>query len=364
MGTVPVKWNHRSGADAVAGYLDNFRIDGEKLLGDWHLLKSHSQYAQAMEMAERMPKNVGLSAAFMGDDEKRDDGKMAARCKELISVDVVANPAANPTGLFSAKTSESVDKPRMKETLMSNHTENNQGAPEPSLADVMAAITTINERLDQQEAIISEQAAQHENNENEEITIEDLLTLTPEQVSQLVAEGHLTEEDAAGIAGLQAEAMAGDGEESEESQEGSEGETAGVGAEASAGEFSALARSVRELSARFAAEDASREDATVEHHFSIIENNLKELSSENISLKELNSNLQSQNEAMRHALRTGIRPLAFSVEGEAITGTAGKSHEFTSLVKKHRDLGKSEAEAIRFAHKENPEAHADYLRNL
>jgi hypothetical protein len=67
---------------------------------------------------------------------------------------------------------------------------------------------------------------------------------------------------------------------------------------------------------------------------------------------------------MRHALKTGIRPLAFSAEGEAVTGTPGKVHEFTSLVKKYRELGKTDAEAIRFAHKENPEAHADYIRNL
>lgn len=71
MGQVPVKWNHRTGADAVNGYLENFRIAGGKLLGDWYLLKSHDRFQQAMEMATRMPGNVGLSAAFLGEDEKR-----------------------------------------------------------------------------------------------------------------------------------------------------------------------------------------------------------------------------------------------------------------------------------------------------
>lgn len=102
MGTVPVKWNHKSGADAVAGYLDHFRIEGRKLLADWHLLKSHGQFDQAMEMAERMPQNVGLSAAFMGKDETC-GGRTCARCSDLISVDLVAQPAANPDGLFEAK---------------------------------------------------------------------------------------------------------------------------------------------------------------------------------------------------------------------------------------------------------------------
>ena len=101
-GRVPVKWNHRTGADAVNGYLENFRIAGGKLLGDWHLLKTHDRFAQALEMAERMPGNVGLSAAFMGEDEKS-GGKTYARCSELLSVDLVAQPAANPDGLFEAR---------------------------------------------------------------------------------------------------------------------------------------------------------------------------------------------------------------------------------------------------------------------
>ena len=105
MGTVPVKWNHKSGADAVAGFLDKFRIEGNKLIADWHLLKSHPQFAQAFELAERMPQNVGLSAAFMGKDETC-GGKTCARCSELISVDLVAAPAANPDGLFEAKESK------------------------------------------------------------------------------------------------------------------------------------------------------------------------------------------------------------------------------------------------------------------
>ena len=65
MGQVPVKWNHKTGADAVNGYVTNFHIDGQNLRGEWHLLKTHSQFQQALELAERMPRNIGLSAAFV-----------------------------------------------------------------------------------------------------------------------------------------------------------------------------------------------------------------------------------------------------------------------------------------------------------
>jgi hypothetical protein len=369
MGTVPVKWNHRSGADAVAGYLDNFRIEGVKLLGDWHLLKSHSQYEQAIEMASRMPKNVGLSAAFMGNDEMV-NGKKSARCEDLISVDVVAQPAANPNGLFSAKFNDSVDSTTKEITLMSNNTNTTAQATaqEPSMADLLAAITTINERLDAQDAFNSQlQDAFSEQDSDQEIGIEDLLTLTPDQISQLVASGEISEEDAAGISALQAEAFAGDDEDSETQESPAEeaAETAGAEAGAASGgsELSALRSQVRELSARLDREDSAKQDVTIDHHFATIENNLTELSTANGELKELNARLEQQNEAMRHALRTGTRPLAFSVEGEAVHNN-GSVHEFSSLVKKHRDSGKTEAEAIRLAHKESPEAHADYLKNL
>ena len=98
--TVPVKVNHGSGAEAVCGYLTNFQIVGKKLKADWHLLRSHPQKEQILEVARVMPAGVGLSASFLP-PEKCEPGK--ARCEELLSVDYVTMPAANPDGLFSAR---------------------------------------------------------------------------------------------------------------------------------------------------------------------------------------------------------------------------------------------------------------------
>lgn len=99
-GQVPVKVDHKSGAAAVCGYLCNFHRDDNKLKADWHLLKSHPQREQILEVAHRMPKGVGLSASFVS-PENGERGK--ARCSELISVDYVTLPAANPDGMFSRK---------------------------------------------------------------------------------------------------------------------------------------------------------------------------------------------------------------------------------------------------------------------
>lgn len=170
-GQVSVKTNHGTGADAVNGYLNNFRIEGSKVVGDWHVLKTHPQHGHIMEMAKRMPKNIGLSAAFMGLPESKDGmtvfrgedtddkwrgkfytinaggkrvefkDKKFARCDELVSVDLVAQPAANPDGLFNARV----------DMLRSGMARNNQaaaaaaegeggGAAEPTLADLLQAI--------------------------------------------------------------------------------------------------------------------------------------------------------------------------------------------------------------------------------
>ncbi|MFZ4696150.1 MAG: hypothetical protein ACOYMV_13590 [Verrucomicrobiia bacterium] len=107
-GTIPVKLDHKSGIENVCGYVTAFRVEGNKLLGDWHLLKTHPHFATTMEKAERMPSCFGLSAAFVGKEEAR-EGKKFARCAELLSVDCVTQPAANPDGLFEAKTPTAVD---------------------------------------------------------------------------------------------------------------------------------------------------------------------------------------------------------------------------------------------------------------
>lgn len=99
-GQIPVKVDHKSGAAAVCGYLDNFHLEGKKAKADWHLLATHPQRNQILEVAERMPTGVGLSASFIA-PKTAEKGK--ARVEELISVDYVTLPAANPDGLFSAR---------------------------------------------------------------------------------------------------------------------------------------------------------------------------------------------------------------------------------------------------------------------
>jgi hypothetical protein len=102
-GGLKVKTDHYTGFNEIVGTLKNFRIDGDQLRADLYLLKNHDATARILEMAELMPDTFGLSISFTGEHEESGDDLVFARCTEIYSADLVDAPAANPTGLFSAK---------------------------------------------------------------------------------------------------------------------------------------------------------------------------------------------------------------------------------------------------------------------
>ena len=69
MGQVPVTQNHEGGVEDVNGWVENIRLDGKQLRGDWCLLKSHPDTVTMLERAHRQPKTFGLSLAFKGNPE-------------------------------------------------------------------------------------------------------------------------------------------------------------------------------------------------------------------------------------------------------------------------------------------------------
>jgi hypothetical protein len=111
---VKVKADHWSGFDAIVGALKDPKMDGPQLRGDLHLLESDDSRARIIEMAQKMPSQFGLSISFSGIPEVRkvstelgtETDVAVARVTELYSVDLVDDPAANPSGLFSAVDSQ------------------------------------------------------------------------------------------------------------------------------------------------------------------------------------------------------------------------------------------------------------------
>ena len=96
---VKVKVDHGTGLDGIIGSLKDFRLSGQKLVADLHLLRTHPGRDRVLELAGSIPESFGLSISFSGTPEII-DGKKFARCSELYSIDLVSDPAANPDGLF------------------------------------------------------------------------------------------------------------------------------------------------------------------------------------------------------------------------------------------------------------------------
>lgn len=98
---IRVKENHGTGVDGIVGTLRNFSINGNKVVADLHLLKTHQKFSHIIEMAKQIPESFGLSLSFsMG--KETIGGKDFARCLDIYSADLVDQPAANPSGLFTA----------------------------------------------------------------------------------------------------------------------------------------------------------------------------------------------------------------------------------------------------------------------
>lgn len=98
---VKVFVDHDESIDSLIGFLNNFRIAEDQLRADLELLGSHPQSGFYSEILTKAPQRVGFSMTFSGRPEEQ-DGQRLARVTELVSVDLVSRPAANPDGVFRA----------------------------------------------------------------------------------------------------------------------------------------------------------------------------------------------------------------------------------------------------------------------
>jgi len=106
-GGLKVKMDHGGGAADIVGYLTDFRIAGNKLIANFHVLQNTPHRAYIFEIAEKIPDTFGMSIAFSGPTELANDKKtVLQRCSEIYSCDLVSEPAANADGLFSMKSEE------------------------------------------------------------------------------------------------------------------------------------------------------------------------------------------------------------------------------------------------------------------
>jgi hypothetical protein len=103
LGQVKVLSDHSSSVSNIIGYLENFILDGGRVRADLTLFESHEGFAYFSELIGTLPGQIGFSISFSGVPRMADDGTQLADVSTLYSVDLVTTPAANPTGVYSAR---------------------------------------------------------------------------------------------------------------------------------------------------------------------------------------------------------------------------------------------------------------------
>lgn len=395
MGKVPVKTNHGTGVDAVNGYLHNFRIDGDKVRGDWVLLKAYPTTAHLMEMAEKMPESVGLSVAFRGDPELADGTpvyfdaelkqhytlkggqrtpvapgtKLFARCKELVSTDLVASPAANPEGMFSTPAvdsgNESMATPATPSAVSTDETM-------PAWAKALTEkIDSINERIEAIESGAGD---------------DDLEELSEEEIQAGLENGTLID-NGDGTYEVAADADEdGEFEGSAEGDESGEGEEAAEGVPAEAAEalsrgdvltyFQILAdtAAARMVEQRFAALAAAEQQQAEQAALNALQAKAGELTEFAAAAKSQIEALQAENAELRRIKgvkvpSAGAETILFENKGGSnghLTtfeqATAHYAQEFAT--KKGLSKTDAQAEAVQFAIRQHPDLHLEYRKRL
>lgn len=144
-----------------AGLFSAFFIDGDRLRGTFSALKAfRSHEAKAFdslfELAETAPEAFGVSISFSGylvffedGEEKRytgeeDADELFVRVTELHSIDWVGEPAANATGVFSAKPAATEDESEVTPE------------PEPEVNPLQAELDAEKEKVAELSAKITE----------------------------------------------------------------------------------------------------------------------------------------------------------------------------------------------------------------
>lgn len=139
---VKVFVDHDESIDSLIGFLSNFRIADDQLRADLELLGSHPQAEFYAEILTKAPGRVGFSMTFSGKPEEIGEQRFA-RVENLVSVDLVSRPAANPDGVFRAGSEPAkIDTPAegMTENIESKEVEFDAKAAIEALTEVVSKL--------------------------------------------------------------------------------------------------------------------------------------------------------------------------------------------------------------------------------
>lgn len=351
-GKVKTKANHGKGVEEICGYLTNFRIEGHKLLADWHLLAKHPHTEQFLEMAETIPGECGMSASFAmpEHDSFGADGRKKARCTDLVSVDFVHRPAANPNGLFSAKP---IDNPEINMSTTDDPTKKKPA----TIEDVLAAVQGLGERIDAVEQHIAA------GSDGDEPTAEDIEALLAESDEVIADHGTTRAELEKHLAAMRGEDGSGD-EGDEPPAKGKDKQLSSI--EKRLARFEAKER-VQRRETELAAIDKEITDlaAKIDGLTELNAKQAEDIKSKDTKIAELEAKTKAQEDTLK---KYGHKVVEFSATDGAQGGRTSLGFmELVDLeVKKAAEAGKpiTKAAALSAVMKSNPEAHKSYLAEL
>ena len=150
LGQVKVLSDHSSSVSNIIGYLENFTLDGGRVRADLTLFESHEGFAYFSELIGTLPGQIGFSISFSGVPRMAEDGTQLASVSTLFSVDLVTTPAANPTGVYSARVD--TRKSLNMETSVKESAPAIEAAPEAPAAPAFnaeQAIAALSARIDE-----------------------------------------------------------------------------------------------------------------------------------------------------------------------------------------------------------------------
>lgn len=375
-GKVPVLLDHGAGVKDLNGFVDNFRMDGDKLRGDWHLLKAHSESPLMLERAEVMPECFGFSAAFKGKGVMQKNHRKAARAEKLLSFDCVVRPAANAS-LFSEENTAVVDT---QQIVMPKQ----PAANEPTLQDILTEIQGLrseHEAFKTEVATAFGQLSTDDPTQGNESDFDVLTRLNGASDEDLTALNLTRAEVDAAVAQYNQGVQADDAEAAQadpanpptqQTQATQQSQAAVAGESTTAQAFKALQQELLQLKAAFNKKEqielAAKEEATIGE----INEKITLLATQRDQLVQFSERALAEIDALRLANKTGTRAARGSGSETGATlklfsaNDEGELHPWQAKVKAIQLQQKvEEADAILLADKDdNGALHRDYLITL
>lgn len=112
---VKTREDHDDSIESRAGYAQNFRIEGNRVICDQKIFDNYANRAVFLETASETPELIGLSGDFKFLAEVVGD-KAMMRVTRIDAVDIVDEGALTHGGLFSIKAAAAVDMPNSQES--------------------------------------------------------------------------------------------------------------------------------------------------------------------------------------------------------------------------------------------------------